>query len=103
FIKEHGLAEFAWWHLGEDDEEAPGSRRRYKFPYGDFERLHRCAVLAAESRAGRNKCTDIQLAAAKLNSLLDELMSLQATKAKEWGRAPSPGGYCSGLHRGGGR
>jgi hypothetical protein len=28
-IKEHGLAEYARWHLGEDDEQAEGSRRRY--------------------------------------------------------------------------
>jgi hypothetical protein len=36
FIARHGLAEFGKWHLGEDDEEAEGSKRRYRFPYGDF-------------------------------------------------------------------
>jgi hypothetical protein len=51
FIEAHGVAEFAWWHLGEDDEQAPGSKHRYQFPYGDFERVHRCAVLAAEVRS----------------------------------------------------
>ena len=30
----------------EDDEAAEGSKRRYKFPCGDFKNVHRCAVLA---------------------------------------------------------
>jgi hypothetical protein len=46
FIAAHGLAEFGRWHLGEDDEAAEGSKRRYKFPCGDFMNVHRCAVLA---------------------------------------------------------
>src|SRR3977135_252978 len=37
FIAEHGRAAFGKWHLGEDDEEAEDSKRRYKFPYGDFQ------------------------------------------------------------------
>jgi hypothetical protein len=62
FIVAHGFAEFGKWHLGEDDEEAEGSKRRYKFPYGDFKNVHRCAVLAAEARAERYRHTAIELA-----------------------------------------
>ncbi len=53
FIDEHGMAAFARWHLGEDTEATEGTKGRYKFPYGDFRRLHRCAVISAESRAGQ--------------------------------------------------
>jgi hypothetical protein len=48
-IEEHGFAEYAKWYLGIDDEEGEETKGRYKFPYGDFERVHRCGLLAAES------------------------------------------------------
>ncbi|MET8807826.1 hypothetical protein [Streptomyces sp. NPDC004546] len=49
-------------------EETKG---RYKFPYGVFERVHRCGVLSAEVRAGQQKYADIENAAAHLHGLLD--------------------------------
>ena len=88
FIDRHGLAEFGKWHLGEDDEEAEGSKRRYKFPYGDFKSVHRCAILAAESRAGQYKYTDIELAAAHLLGMLDALTSGPPTTTKEHRHVP---------------
>jgi hypothetical protein len=75
FIAEHGRAAFGKSHLGEDDEEAEDSKRRYKFPYGDFQNIHRCAVLSAESRARQYEYTDIELAAAYLSRMLDALMA----------------------------
>jgi hypothetical protein len=74
FIEEHGWAAFGKWHLAEDDEIAEHNKSRYKFPVGDFKAVHRCAVLAAESRAGQYKYTEIELAAAHLHGMLDELM-----------------------------
>ncbi len=53
FIDEHGMPEFAKWHLGEDTDKTEGTKGRYLFPYGDFRRLHRCAVISGESRAGQ--------------------------------------------------
>ena len=71
FIHQHGLAEYARWHLGIDDEEEEESKGRFKFPYGDFENIHRCAVLAAESRAGQYKYHDIENAAAHLHGMIE--------------------------------
>src|SRR5258705_8977464 len=79
-IEEHGLAEYGKWHLGEDDEEAEKSKRRYKFPYGDLQKVHRCAVLAAQSRAGQYKHADIEMAAAHLHAMLDALMPGRSAK-----------------------
>jgi len=53
FIDEHGMPEFAKWHLGEDTDKTESTKGRYLFPYGDFAKLHRCAVISAESRAGQ--------------------------------------------------
>ncbi len=52
FIRVHGYEAYAKWHLGLDDEHPEDTKGRYKFPFRDFKRVHRCAVLSAESRAG---------------------------------------------------
>ena len=71
FLEEHGPQAYGRWHLGVDDAHAPQTKSRYKFPYGDFENVHRCAVLSAESRAGQYHHDDIKLAAAHLHGMLD--------------------------------
>jgi len=71
FIERHGLDEFGKWHLGVDDEKRPNTKGRYRFPFGDFQDVHRCAVLSAESRAGQYKHNDIRAAAAHLHGMLD--------------------------------
>jgi hypothetical protein len=53
---------------------AEETKSRYKFSYGDFENVHRCGVIAAEVRSGQRKYTDIEVAAAHLHGMLDELM-----------------------------
>jgi hypothetical protein len=71
FIQRHGIREFGKWHLGIDDEQDEDNKGRYKFPYGDFADVHRCAVLSAESRAGQYKYLDIERAAAHLHGMLE--------------------------------
>ncbi len=73
FIKKHGFTEFGKCHLGIDDSEAADTKEHYKFPYGDFENVHRCALLAGESRAGQYKYTAIETAAARLLGMLDQV------------------------------
>ena len=73
FIEAHGYAEYGRWHLAVDDEAGPETKGRYKFPYGDFSDVHRCAILAAESRAGQRKYADVERAAAHLHGMLETL------------------------------
>ena len=70
FIDKNGYGEFGKWHLGIDSQKASDTKGRYSFPFGDFRRLHRCAILAIESRAAQHDHPDIAKAA---KSLLDEL------------------------------
>jgi hypothetical protein len=42
------------------------------FPYGDFKRLHRCAILAVETRAAQYDYDDITEAAKSLLAELDK-------------------------------
>ena len=71
FIRVHGYEAYAKWHLGIDEEHPEDTKGRYKFPFGDFKRVHRCAVLSAESRAGQHKYNDLELAAAHLHEMMD--------------------------------
>jgi hypothetical protein len=71
FIRKQGIAEYGKWHLGIDEEHDEEAKGRYKFPYGDFKSVHRCAILSAESRAGQYKHLDIEKAAAHLHGMID--------------------------------
>jgi hypothetical protein len=73
FIRLHGFQQYSNWHLGIDDAQDEETKRRYRFPYGDFKKVHRCGVLSAESRAGQYKHLDVEKAAAHLHGMIDGL------------------------------
>lgn len=77
FLKAHGWGAYAKWFLGIDDDEPPERKGHYKFPYGDFDKVHRCGVLAAEVRAGQRKYQDIETAAAHLHGMLEALRQVK--------------------------
>ena len=66
FIRLHGFAQYAKWHLGVDRKFPENSKRRYKFPYGDFKDVHRCGLLAVKARARQYEYAEIENAAAEL-------------------------------------
>ena len=71
FIEKHGWSEYAKWHLAYDDSENDETKGRYKFPFGDFTRVHRSGVIAAEQRAASEHDRAVQKAAADLKALID--------------------------------
>jgi hypothetical protein len=71
FLEDQGFGAYAKWYLGIDEGEPEDTKARYTFPHGDFARVHRGGVLAAEVRAGQYKHTDIERAAAHLHGMLD--------------------------------
>jgi len=71
FIEKHGMAEYAKWHLAEDTEKTEGTKGRYLFPYGDFRKVHRCALISGESRAGQYDHTTVENAIKKLLASID--------------------------------
>jgi hypothetical protein len=66
FIRLHGIGEYAKWHLGIDERYGANTKRRYKFPYGDFTNVHRCGLLAVKIRAHQYGYIEIENAAAEL-------------------------------------
>ena len=41
YIEKNGMDEYGKWYLGIDTDENEDNKGRYKFPYGDFKRVHR--------------------------------------------------------------
>jgi hypothetical protein len=72
FLDKNGSTEYSKWFLGVDDEHPEGQKGRYKFPYGDFKKIHRCALISAESRASQYDHDDIRRALGDLLKRMDE-------------------------------
>ena len=72
FIETNGFFEYSKWFLAVNDEYREESRRHYEFPYGDFENVHRCGLLASQSRAGQDKYVDVAKAAASLLAVIEK-------------------------------
>jgi len=70
FIHRHGFEGYAKWHLGIDERHPENTKARYKFPYGDFRNIHRCALLAARSRARQHQHYDIEKVAIELGEIM---------------------------------
>ena len=76
FFNTHCQKAYAIWHLGLDLEQREDSRARYRFLYGDFHVVHRCAVLTAEFRATQFRYEDIMRAANVLHAMIEEMHRL---------------------------
>src|ERR1700724_2235919 len=76
FLAAHGFREYAKWYLGINEEKHKNTKGRHEFPYGDFENVHRCGVLTAESRA------------ANTSTSTSPIMDLGSHHSLNCGRAP---------------
>lgn len=72
FIDKHDFADYAKWHLGIDDAKPDDTKGHYSFPYGDFRKVHRCAVVSGESRAGQHDHAEIEDALRNLLERIDK-------------------------------
>ncbi|HEY4757808.1 MAG TPA: hypothetical protein VIH43_04565 [Chthoniobacterales bacterium] len=71
FIRSRGFEEYGKWHLGIDATHPEDTKIRYKFPFGDFKKIHRCALLAVKSRARQYGYADIEKAAVRLLDMIN--------------------------------
>ncbi len=70
FLESDSWDEFSEWHLGLTEGASDETKARYAF-VGDFRRLHRSGLIAAQYRAAEWRHKEIELAAHKLLQLLD--------------------------------
>lgn len=71
-IDRQGFDGYGAWHLGIDQEASEDTKGRYGFPYGDFARVNRAAVIHAKQRAAQNDHQDIVEVADDLLRRIDE-------------------------------
>lgn len=72
FIEKEGWTEFAHWHLGVDRTADRETKQAWSFPIGDFRKVHRSGVIAAESRAAQFDHIEIRDACKALLDLIDD-------------------------------
>jgi hypothetical protein len=70
-IDEQGREEWSAWYLAEDTDAGEGTKARYRFPYGDFAKVNRAALIHAKQRASQNDHPEIEKAAGELLDRLD--------------------------------
>jgi hypothetical protein len=73
FLDQHGAEEYAKWYLAIDTGEQEGSKDRYKFPYGDFKKVHHSGLIAARQRAAQNDYEDVFEGAGELLDIFDRM------------------------------
>ena len=78
FIENNGFFEYSKWFLAVNDRYRYESRRHYEFPYGDFENVHRCGIIAVQRRAGQDNYFDVENAAADLLAVIDKKVRKKA-------------------------
>lgn len=74
-IDAHSFDDFAAWHLAENPDASEGTKGRYAFPYGDFDKVNRAALIHAKQRASQNGHDAIEKAADDLLQRLDRKRS----------------------------
>lgn len=70
-IDDDGFAAFARWHLAVDPDASEETKGRYAFPYGDFHKVNRAALIHAKQRASQNDHEAVEQAADDLLQRVD--------------------------------
>jgi hypothetical protein len=70
-IEKHGYDGYATWHLAVDPDAGEETKKRYAFPYGDFRKVNRAALIHGKQRASQNGHDAIEKAADDLLQRLD--------------------------------
>jgi hypothetical protein len=71
-IDEHGWDGFGAWHLAIDPDADEETKKRYAFPYGDFTKVNRAALIHGKQRAAQFGHDAVEKAADRLLQRLDE-------------------------------
>ena len=70
YIDQHGYDGYGEWHLALDQEANDETKNRYGYPFGDFRKVNRAALIHAKQRASQN---DHDAVAKEADRLLERL------------------------------
>jgi hypothetical protein len=61
-LEKHGWEAYGAWHLAIDEDANEETKGRYRFPYGDFSKVNRAALIHGKQRASQNGHDEIEQA-----------------------------------------
>ncbi len=70
-IERHGYEGYGAWHLAVDPDANEDTKGRYRFPYGDFVKVNRAALIHGKQRAAQNEHGAVEKAFDDLLQRLD--------------------------------
>jgi hypothetical protein len=70
-IEKRGYEGLSAWYLAVDPDANEETKKRYAFPYGDFRKVNRAALIHGKQRASQNGHAAIEKAADELLQHLD--------------------------------
>ena len=70
-IEKNGYEGLSRWYLAVDPDANEETKKRYAFPYGDFSKVNRAALIHAKQRASQNGHDAIEKAADDLLQRVD--------------------------------
>ena len=73
WIDTEGYDGYGRWHIAIDIEASEKTKSRYGFPYGDFSKVNRAALIHAKQRAAQNDHDQLEKAADTLLKRVDAL------------------------------
>ena len=71
YLNSHSFDQYGNWFLGIDGNTNPQTKEHYSFPIGNFNKIYRSALIAAEQRAAQYHHEDIKTAAKELLDMVD--------------------------------
>jgi hypothetical protein len=75
YIDQYGYDAYGEWHLAIAADASEETKGRYGFPFGDFSKVNRAALIHAKQRAAQNDHDNVADAADKLLQHLDDRQS----------------------------
>lgn len=73
YIAQHGWEAYGQWFLAVDPNTDAETKEHYRFPYGDFNAVHRTGLIAAKQGAAQNHEADVEAAADEILDIFDRL------------------------------
>ena len=74
-IEKESFDDFSEWHLAINPDASEDTKGRFAFPYGDFTKVNRAALIHAKQRAAQNDHDEVEKAADALLQRLDDKRS----------------------------